>query len=315
MQRLKNYISLQEAYSEDNSDLVNEWDYFLYESMVEHSFKPDYKPLAALLVALFDGYVLNELADDVTEKDLSKLNKDTQRAYHDGLPRDETLQQLLYNNYYFSIARPHYNSNFIHDPYVPNDYETRAIIDKNSKQHAINEAGLAFDYFDKSRKYVSEQDVKINASDYVKEIKQNPQKRRSAAISSATKSGELSGGNKQPLLDLDLHIKDSFVYLHNVSEFEAKVYANSRYGILGQKEPYSHKTWVWSRHQNTRHSFMDGQTVRINEPFQVLNERNGEMSNLMFPRDYARDGTGSNTINCYCEVEYHNNEKGMSKNG
>ena len=314
MQRLKNSIFLQEAYSEDNSDLANEWDLFLYESMVEHSLKPDYKPLVVLLTSMFDAYALNEIGDDVSEKDLSKLNKDTQRFYTNGLPRDETFKQMLYNHYYFDIARPHYNVNF-HDPYIPRDYDTRAVIDKSSKEHSINEANITYDYFNKCKNYIAEQNVKINSKDYIKDVVKNPQKRRITSISNTIKNGSLTGGKNKPIIDLDLHIKDSFVYLHNVSEFEAKIYANSRHYILGQQEPYSHKTWLWSHNQRTRHSFMEGQTVPINEPFTVINEVTGEMSNLMFPRDYARDGSGSNTINCGCDVHYHNNTKGYVQNG
>lgn len=283
--------------------------------MIEHSFKPDYKPLIALLVALFDGYVLSELGDEVKDTDYRKLNKNTRLAYDNGLPRDETLQQMFFNNYYYYITRPHYNVNFIRDPFIPNDYETRLIIDKASKEHAMNEAGNTYNYFDKCRNYIKEQDVKLDSKKYIDDVTKNTQKRRSTSISDSADKGKLSGGKSKPLLDFNLHIKDSFVYLHNVSEFEAKIYANSRHHILGQKEPYTHKTWLWSHNKNTRHSFMEGQTVPINEPFHVTNERTGEMSNLMFPRDYARDGSGSNTINCGCDVHYHNNDKGYVRNG
>ncbi len=314
MQRLKNSIFLQEAYSEGSNEYANDWDLFLYESMVEHSYKPDHKPLLILLFAMFDAHVLTELGDEVSSKSLSKLDKNTQYFYRNGLPRNDTIQQTMYNNIYYKMAHPWYKIHF-GDPFIPNDYETRSVIDQHSKAHSIEEANYAFRYLMRCMDYVSEQNVTLDSDKYIKEITKNHEKRRSTPISNNIKNGELSGGKQKPLLDLDLHIKDSFTYLHNVSEFEAKVYANSRAFILGHKEPYSHKTWIWSRKQKTRHSFMEGQTVPINEPFQVVNERTGEMSNLMFPRDYARDSSGANTINCGCDVHYHNNTKGYVPNG
>lgn len=314
MQRLKSYIFLQEAYSEDNNDLANEWDLFLYESMVEHTFKPDHKPLLIFLLSMMDSHILTEVADDVSQEDVAKLGKTTESFYVNGLPRNETIQQILYNHYFHDIARPWYNVNY-HDPYIPLDFETRAVIENGAKLHALNESVIAYDYFNKCKEYVADQNIRIDGKEYVKEVAKNPVQRRITPISNTIKSGNLQGDNKKPHIDLDLHVKDSFVYLHNLSEFEAKVYANSRSNILGHDEPYSHKTWIWSRKQRTRHSFMEGQTVRINEPFQVVNERTGEMSNLMFPRDYARDGSGANTINCGCDVSYHNNSKGKVQNG
>ena len=93
--------------------------------------------------------------------------------------------------------------------------------------------------------------------------------------------------------------------MKNVAEYEAVTYANARAVILGKNEIYKTKTWVWSHKAHTRHSNMSGNTVPVNDPFYVVNEKTGEACNLMFPRDYARDLSGANTVNCGCSVKYN----------
>ena len=310
MQRLKNSIFLQEAYSGNSINQVNDYDLFLYESMVEHKFNPDYKPSAFILACMLDALILDELGDvrlDMSE--VKKVSPTLALYYEHGLPSQESFDNRLYNNIYYQISSPLYHSNFS-DPYIPNNYNTRSVIENNAKQHAINETGITRKYFNNCVEYVRGQDVVINGRDYLEEIRKNPVRQRTSVIKDTIKGGELKGGNKKPRMDLNLHFKDTFQYLYNVSEFEAKVYANALQHSMGKKEPYSYKTWIWSHKVKTRHKFMHGQTVPINEPFLVTNERTGEMSNLMYPRDYARDVTGANTINCGCEVNYHNNKEG-----
>lgn len=284
-------------------DNVNDFDLFLYESMVEHQFKPDFNSTAFVTLAMLDALVLSELAE--TDFDKKSLN-DTTRFYYDkGLPSTEHLKTRLYNNIYYNISSPLYHSNFI-DPYIPNSYEVRSIVESSAKAHAINEAELAFNYMNTCFDYVKQQDVVIDAKSYITGVKNSPSKQRLSILNNSVKTGELTGGKHKPKLDLNVHFKDSFRYLHQASRFEAKVYANALAHGLGKDLPYSHKTWHWSHKVKTRHKFMEGQTVPINEPFVVTNERTGEMSFLMFPRDYARDISGANTSNCGCDVSYHN---------
>ena len=64
------------------------------------------------------------------------------------------------------------------------------------------------------------------------------------------------------------------------------------------------KTWIWSQLERTRHSEMDGETVDLNEPFEVVNEVNGDVDYLMFPSDVSRDHNNcSNICNCQCTYE------------
>lgn len=61
------------------------------------------------------------------------------------------------------------------------------------------------------------------------------------------------------------------------------------------------KTWVAVLDEKTRlsHAEADGQTVTINEPFIVQEQK------LMFPGDFSLGATADNTINCRCSSVYH----------
>lgn len=309
MQRQRNYTFLQEAYSEDKrDDQANEWDLFLYESMIEHSYRPDSTALILLGLALLDAVILDNIGDSVKDSDKRKLSKTAQLYMDNGIPRDNTIQQSIYNQMYYHLALPYYKTHYT-DKYIPPDYETRNVIEQASKNQALNETFHAMNYLNQCREYVDKQNVQLDSHQYIQEVSKNPYTQRLTPISNSIKNGTLDGGTHKPRLDFNLHIEDTEIYLKNVSKFESKIYANSRHYILGQEIPYSHKTWLWSHKQRTRHSFMEGQTVPINDPFVVTNERTGEVSNLMFPRDYARDGNGANTINCGCDVHYHNSKK------
>ena len=81
--------------------------------------------------------------------------------------------------------------------------------------------------------------------------------------------------------------------------------ANKNAAENGLDPVMTHKVWIWSGLEKTRHSGMDGQTVEINEMFDVENEITGDTDQLRFPRDVENDSNGcSNICNCGCDVEY-----------
>lgn len=66
---------------------------------------------------------------------------------------------------------------------------------------------------------------------------------------------------------------------------------------------YTHKVWLWSQAEDTRHSQMDDQTVPIDEMFQIVNEVTGDEDEGMFPRD-DDNISPSNSYNCLCDIKY-----------
>lgn len=64
------------------------------------------------------------------------------------------------------------------------------------------------------------------------------------------------------------------------------------------------KTWIWSQLERTRHQDMDGETVGLNEKFEVENSQTGDIDYLLFPGDVSNDHNNcSNICNCQCTYE------------
>jgi hypothetical protein len=85
-------------------------------------------------------------------------------------------------------------------------------------------------------------------------------------------------------------------YLKSVSSFDQ-----------AKQDGFTYKKWVWTPNDNTRHESNNDQVVAIDDPFEIVNDKTDEVSMLMYPRD--PDGDPGNTIVCYCEVEYLNDDE------
>lgn len=307
----KSYTSpLQEAYLEDNNgvdkELMNEWDLFLYESQVEHLKNVQTRPLTSYLYNMLDYTVLENKGDEHNYSLLKELmiGGGLYLLLTNNLPFHTTINQNLYNYINHEITYPTFYQAF-NKFEVPLDYYTRSTIENNAKEYAINESKFQQSYLEHCITYIKNQDITIDSRQYLKQIRKNPMIARSTCISNALKSGSLTGGIRRPRMNMKLTVTDMVQHMKNVAEYEAVTYANARAVILGKNEIYKTKTWVWSHKAHTRHSNMSGNTVPVNDPFYVVNEKTGEACNLMFPRDYARDLSGANTVNCGCSVKYN----------
>lgn len=94
-------------------------------------------------------------------------------------------------------------------------------------------------------------------------------------------------------------IRDPDILSRNLYR-EAQMDAEYKSAFINPEMQY--KMWVWSEADNTRHSNMDGDTVELEEKFEVLNEVTGETDMMMYPHD--PDGSPGNVINCLCDVMY-----------
>ena len=83
----------------------------------------------------------------------------------------------------------------------------------------------------------------------------------------------------------------------------------------GLPQVYTHKRWIWSELENTRHSNMDGVIVDFYDLFTVRNEVNGDVDGLLFPGDVENYVNPSNVINCGCDVEYINKDDNVKEIG
>lgn len=261
--------------------------------------------LLDFLYSLIDFQILYYLGDSV---DLDMI-KDvlpyslTANFLRFGIPSDDTILQKLYNYVYYEIVYPLFLKNYITDPNIPNDYNTRSVVTQSSKSYAVNESKIFLNLLKNSFDYVTSisSNANIDSNQYLRTINENPTISRYQAIKKTLNKGELPYFSKIPNMNFKQYIQNSIAYVDTAGEFESVIYANAINGIWKPK-PYGVKTWVWSGKKKTRHRGMEGVTVNVNDPFTVVNEMTGETAQLMFPRDYARDITGANTVNCGCDV-------------
>lgn len=192
------------------------------------------------------------------------------------------------------------------DVYVEPDYQTNMVVSKNSKEYAQSEASWIQEYLNNCVSFVKElsQYISIDPSVYISIITKNPSTSRYTPIKNSITSGEIPKDISKPLIDMDGAVNNTQQYIAKTSEFESVMLANSLISSRLNKPPYVSKMWLYSGKKNTRHLGMNGIVVPVDEPFEVVNDRTGETSFLMYPKDYANDPTGANTVNCGCDIVY-----------
>lgn len=94
--------------------------------------------------------------------------------------------------------------------------------------------------------------------------------------------------------------KDLEKYKQNHIDYQLGSDINDNAIANGLKEIYTHKVWIWSGLENTRHSSMDGTIVEYDEKFEVINDNTGEIDYLLFPGDVENYSNPGNVINCKC---------------
>ena len=93
-------------------------------------------------------------------------------------------------------------------------------------------------------------------------------------------------------------------YKTNRLDYETAIMENKQADREGYDKINETKTWIWSQLERTRHSQMDGETVRLTESFEVVNEVTGDVDYLRFPGDVENDHNNcSNICNCQCTYE------------
>jgi len=97
-------------------------------------------------------------------------------------------------------------------------------------------------------------------------------------------------------------------YKTNRLDYETALMENRQADREGYDKINTTKTWIWSTLEKTRHQGMDGETVNLTEPFEVVNEVTGDVDMLRFPGDVENDHNNcSNICNCGCSYEINQN--------
>lgn len=260
--------------------------------------------LLSFLYALVDAQIIHELGNPLSRDEISSMIpfSMTEQFLRYGFPNNNTVKQLLYEYVYNEITYPIFFQNYFYDPNIPDTYDTRNVVEQSSKSYAINETNLFSNQLNNAFWFLTSisSDNKIDTNRYLSTIHENPTISRYQAIKTSLNHDNLPRNTKVPNMNFKNHIQNAVGYIENASEFESVVYANSYHSYLSENRPYRYKTWVWSGKKHTRHRGMSGVSVPVYEPYNVVNDRTGETAQLMFPRDYARDTTGANTVHCGC---------------
>ena len=113
-----------------------------------------------------------------------------------------------------------------------------------------------------------------------------------------------SYNKKYSYRELNQLSRDLTRYRTHRLDYETAIMENRQAYREGYEKVNETKTWIWSTLEKTRHQGMDGETVALTEPFEVVNEVTGDVDYLMFPGDVANDHNNcSNICNCGCSYE------------
>lgn len=308
---------MEELYGKENNSNDPEL-LFKYETQIKNTSEVQLQPLLDYLNLILDGHILDTVGNIHSYETLQGITNNVIlfNILRRGRPSYDTIKQTLYNYNYFEISYPTYRKLFLSEPYLNNDYYTRNFIERNAMIHAMNEATLQYNYLVQCMDFISNQEfnTKLDTKSYVKLIQENPNGNRYSMVKNTLTDGNLVRyKNHLPRMDMKLLTKDTARHLHNVAQYDMVNYVNENANMLGMDNIYTTKTWIWSGKVHTRHRLMERTTIPINDLFSVTNERTGEMCELRYPRDYTRDPSGSNTVNCGCTVVYNTDKSKRGK--
>lgn len=128
---------------------------------------------------------------------------------------------------------------------------------------------------------------------------------RQSILERCVTNGKMYNGRELSYRQLNNLSKDLEQYKQTLVQDQLWTDANKEAAANNLDPVMTHKVWVWSQLEKTRHAGMEGQTVEMSEMFDVVNDVTGDTDQLRFPRDVENDSNGcSNICNCGCDVEY-----------
>lgn len=176
-----------------------------------------------------------------------------------------------------------------------------------SKQISDRITKVEVERINKNLKYVEKtlSEAELNIDVYKNLIEKLPrQVSRQDMLEKALETGKNYKGREYSFRELSQVSRDLERYKTNAMDYDVSMIENQQANREGMPPPNTTKTWIWSQLENTRHSEMDGETVRFTEKFRVRNERTGDIDYMRFPQDIENDTSNcSNTCNCCCTYE------------
>lgn len=190
---------------------------------------------------------------------------------------------------------------------VTNNSITRMEHYNASKQISDKITKVEVERIGKNLKYVEQtlKEADLNINKYKELIEKLPtQVSRKDVLQKALETGQNYKGKQYSYKELNQVSKSLETYKLSHMDYEVGMMENRQANREGLPTPNTIKTWIWSRLEKTRHSHMDGETVRFGEMFEVVNEKTGDTDMMRFPHDIENDSNNcSNICNCGCSYE------------
>jgi hypothetical protein len=208
----------------------------------------------------------------------------------------------------------------LNSPYTSNDAITKNLVriaaDNTTKIIATKETERVL----KNLEYVERtlQQAKIDISKYNQIIKElSPTVSRKEILEQCLEEGKMYTGRDLSYKQMNNLAKDLERYKAYKVDYDAAISINREAIANGLPPVYTHKRWIWSELEKTRHRGMEGVTVELEEKFTVVNEVTGDIDYLLFPGDVENYSNPGQIINCGCDyeiltndgIEYKNKEK------
>ena len=176
-----------------------------------------------------------------------------------------------------------------------------------SKQISDKITKVEVERINQNLKYVEKtlSEAEINIDVYKNLMEKLPrQVSRQEMLQKALRDGANYKGREYTYRELKNLSRDLERYKTANLDYQVGMIENQQANREGMPPPNTEKTWIWSTLEKTRHSEMDGETVRFTEKFRVRNEVTGAIDYLRFPADIENDSNNcSNICNCGCSYE------------
>jgi len=264
--------------------VISKKDYFLIKSVVDK--KRNHK-----IGSRFQSYN-NELIDSFVE------NPDKELNYNTVYPVLYYMTSAFVSNDYKNILR---NNG------ISNSLDTKILLDHERKNHISKVTGTVWERIEKNVITVKD----IMNTQLIDRVKYDILKQDNPANFSRMDllNQAAENGINTDLLNQSMNYRNLDNMAENlarqsqmVTDYEEALLLNANAEANGLDPPITSKRWIWSELDNTRHSNMDGDTVPLENTFEVLNEETGHVDNMLYPCD--PEGSDGNVINCQCDAEY-----------
>ena len=219
--------------------------------------------------------------------------------------KDEVLTSQLNDvNFYATFTQMNrlMDRSFINQNHITNLEKYNA-----SKQTSDKITKVELNRINENLKWVDKtlEMTELNIDKYKSLIEKLPrQVSRQEILEKATITGKNYKGVEYSYKELRNLSRDLERYKIGNLEYQKGMIENQQANREGLPTPNNTKTWIWSTLEKTRHSRMDGETVRFTEKFRVVNELTGDVDYLRFPGDIENDTSNcSNICNCGCSYE------------